>query len=138
MAGPSATSPPWPLNSHQHDRQAFWDAVQSQADQPYVWGAVGPPAAIEHQGAMVLISGTVLDDIVPNLWDSFREMLRREAIYRRSMRRLKVADPEGYDRLQYLLRLGTAARLDREEREAEARRCPTCGCDPQEHEERWE
>lgn len=106
--------------------------IQAMEDQPYVWGAVGPPAEVRTASATLPISRTVLDDVSFDLWGLFREMLRREAIYRRSMRRLKEADPEGYERLQRLIRLGEAARLDREDRERQARLCPTCGCDPEE------
>jgi hypothetical protein len=106
------------------------DYIRAQEDQPYVWGSAGPPAEVEHLGVMVPIHQTVLDDVIPNLWDSFREMLRRDAIRRQAMRRLLAADPEGYARLQQLLRWAEAARQDREDREREARRCPTCGCDP--------
>jgi hypothetical protein len=105
--------------------------------QPYQWGKVGPPATIEHAGAVVPVSQTMLDDMSYDVWGSIREMMRRDAIRRRAMRRLKLADPAGYARLQALLRLGEAARRDREDREREARRCPTCGCDPDGNGQDW-
>jgi hypothetical protein len=103
--------------------------------QPYHWGSVGPGAlTVERTGAMVPVSAELLADALPPI--DLAEMLRREAIHHRAMRRLKLADPTGYDRLQTLIRWAEAARQDREAREAEARRCPHCGCDPQEHPDR--
>jgi hypothetical protein len=129
-AGPSLTSRGLP-------RGDFWAAVQAAEGQPYNWGNAGPGSAtIERISAMVPVSSEQLADMLPAI--DFAEMWRQDAIHRRAMRRLKLADPAGYDRLQRLLRLAAAARADREDREHEARRCPTCGCDPvRDHDGDW-
>jgi hypothetical protein len=122
----------WPLNSE----RGFWERLRADADESYVWGNAGP-TTVKTASAVVPVSTELLDDVLAfDFAGSLFEMMRQDAIYHRSMRRLKVADPAGYDRLKALLRLGEAARLDREDREREARRCPTCGCDPEEHNDR--
>lgn len=120
----------WPINS---SRGSFWDRLRAAEAEPYVWGQAGPPATIEHAGATLTISRGVLDDALPDLMEVYREAWRRDAIHRRAMRRLKVADLDAYERLLQLQRWAEAARQDRLLREREARRCPTCGCDPMEH-----